>query len=66
MASAYSLAQIDQYEEPVSLSLRFRNASNPSLDTSYLTARHIHQISIVPYENLLLHYSTHYTVSLHL
>jgi arylamine N-acetyltransferase len=65
MASAYSLAQIEQYEEHVSLPLRFRNASNPPLDAAYLTALHIHQISSVPYENLVLHYSTHHTVSLH-
>jgi arylamine N-acetyltransferase len=64
MASAYSSAQIEQYEEYVSLPLRFRKASNPPLDAAYLTALHIHQISSVPYENLILHYSTHHTVSL--
>jgi arylamine N-acetyltransferase len=64
MASAYSSAQIEQYEEHVSIPLRFRKASNPSLDAAYLTALHIHQISSVPYENLILHYSTHHTVSL--
>jgi arylamine N-acetyltransferase len=64
MASAYSLAQIEQYEEYVSLPTRFRKASKPALDSAYLTALHIHQISSIPYENLILHYSTHHTVSL--
>ena len=64
MASAYSSAQIEQYEEYVSLPTRFRKASKPALDSAYLTALHIHQISSIPYENLILHYSTHHTVSL--
>ena len=64
MASAYSPAQIELYEEHVSLPLGFRKSSNPPLDSAYLTALHIHQISSVPYENLLLHYSPHHTVSL--
>jgi arylamine N-acetyltransferase len=34
------------------------------LTIEYLTALHIHQISAVPYENLLLHYSISHTVSL--
>jgi arylamine N-acetyltransferase len=64
MISAYSPSQIEQYEEHISLPTRFRKASNPNLDAAYLTALHIHQISSVPYENLLLHYSTHHNVSL--
>jgi hypothetical protein len=64
MASAYTPSQIQQYEEYVSLPSRFRQASKPALDAEYLTALHIHQISSVPYENLVLHYSTTHAVSL--
>jgi arylamine N-acetyltransferase len=64
MASAYSPAQISEYEEHISLPPRFKTSSNPPLDAAYLTALHIHQISSVPYENLTLHYSSTHTVSL--
>jgi arylamine N-acetyltransferase len=64
MASAYSPSQIAQYEEYVELPHQFRLASKPSLDIAYLTALHIHQISSVPYENLILHYSTTHSISL--
>jgi arylamine N-acetyltransferase len=64
MASAYSSEQIEKYEQYVELPDRFRHASKPSLDIAYLTALHIHQISSVPYENLILHYSTTHAVSL--
>jgi arylamine N-acetyltransferase len=64
MASAYSSEQIEQYEQYVELPNRFHQASKPDLDIAYLTALHIHQISSVPYENLILHYSTTHAVSL--
>jgi len=64
LASAYSPAQIQQYEEYIALPHRFRQAANPALDAEYLTALHIHKISSVPYENLIPYYSTTHTVSL--
>jgi arylamine N-acetyltransferase len=64
MASAYTKEQIEQYEEYIELPARFRLASKPALDIDYLTALHVHQISKIPYENLVLHYSKTYTVSL--
>jgi len=64
MASAYTREQIEQYEEYVELPAYFRLASKPVLDIDYLTALHVHQISKIPYENLVLHYSTTYRVSL--
>nr|CBL43285.1 TPA: arylamine N-acetyltransferase 1 [Botrytis cinerea] len=64
MASAYSPEQIDQYEEYISLPSKYRRRNNPALTLDYLTSLHIHQISSIPYENLLLHYSPSHSVSL--
>ncbi|TVY60680.1 Arylamine N-acetyltransferase [Lachnellula suecica] len=64
MASAYSPAQIQQYESHVALPTRFRQSSNPLLDPAYLTALHVHQLAAIPYENLILHYSATHAVSL--
>jgi arylamine N-acetyltransferase len=64
MASAYTLAQLQAYEKHVDLPSRFSMSAKPELNTEYLTALHVHQIAAVPYENLLLHYSKHHTVSL--
>lgn len=64
MASAYTPSQLDAYEAHVQLPRRFHRSSNPALDISYLTALHVHQISAVPYENLILHYSKEHAVSL--
>jgi arylamine N-acetyltransferase len=64
MASAYTPSQIQQYESYVRLPARFRQSSHPSLDAAYLTALHVHQIAAIPYENLILHYSTSHAVSL--
>ena len=64
MASAYTPEQIQQWEEYVELPARFRVSSEPVLDPEYLTALHVHQISRIPYENLILHYSVNHTVSL--
>jgi len=59
MASAYTPLQIQQYEAYVGLPGRFRQSSNPPLDAAYLTSLHVHQLAAIPYENLILHYSTH-------
>jgi len=64
LPSVYSRSQIEQYEKHIGLPTRFHLASKPALDIEYLTALNVHQISSVPYENLILHYSTHHTVSL--
>jgi arylamine N-acetyltransferase len=64
MASAYTLTQIDEYEEHVSLPPQFRRSAKSELTAKYLTALHVHQISGAPYENLLLHYSKRHQVSL--
>ncbi|KAH6668880.1 arylamine N-acetyltransferase 1 [Halenospora varia] len=62
--SAYTPSQIALYESHISLPTRFHTTSSPPLDITYLTALHIHQISSAPYENLILHYSQHHSVSL--
>ncbi|CAD6444976.1 1af300d4-301c-40f7-9d3c-26640c0373cd-CDS [Sclerotinia trifoliorum] len=64
MASAYSPSQIDIYEEYISLPTQYRVKNNPALTLEYLTCLHMHQISSIPYENLLLHYSPDHSVSL--
>ncbi|KAF7865991.1 hypothetical protein EAF04_006154 [Stromatinia cepivora] len=64
MVSAYSSEQIDLYEEYISLPSQYRQKNNPPLTLDYLTSLHIHQISAIPYENLLLHYSPDHSVSL--
>jgi len=64
MASAYTTSQLDAWEEYVSLPPRFRRSANPPLNIEYLTSLHIYQISAVPYENLILHYSKDHKVSL--
>lgn len=64
MASAYSPEQIDIYEKYISLPSKYRRKNNPPLTLDYLTSLHIHQISAIPYENLLLHYSPDHLVSL--
>ncbi|KAF7927008.1 uncharacterized protein EAE98_006392 [Botrytis deweyae] len=64
MSSAYSSEQIDLYEEYISLPSKYRRGNNPALTLDYLTSLHIHHISTIPYENLLLHYSPDHSVSL--
>jgi arylamine N-acetyltransferase len=64
MASAYNTSQISAWECHVSLPERFHSSKNPSKNLEYLTALHVHQITAVPYENLVLHYSKEHAVSL--
>jgi arylamine N-acetyltransferase len=64
MASAYNTSQISAWECHVSLPERFHSSKNPSKNLEYLTALHVHQITAVPYENLVLHYSEEHAVSL--
>jgi hypothetical protein len=64
MASAYTPEQIVAWEDHVELPTRFRKSQSPELTIEYLTSLHVHQIAAAPYENLLLHYSPHHSVSL--
>jgi arylamine N-acetyltransferase len=64
MTSAYSVSQIDKYEEYVQLPTQFRRNANPAKTLEYLTALHVHQISTIPYDNLILHYSESHQISL--
>jgi arylamine N-acetyltransferase len=64
MASAYTPAQISEWETHVSLPARFHSSQKPPLNLEYLTALHVHQIAAVPYENLVLHYSQGHAVSI--
>ncbi|KAL3425180.1 Arylamine N-acetyltransferase [Phlyctema vagabunda] len=64
MSSAYSPAQIAQYEAYIALPSHLRLINKPSLTASYLTTLHVHQLSKVPYENLQLHYSPSHAISL--
>ncbi|KAF4630027.1 hypothetical protein G7Y89_g8114 [Cudoniella acicularis] len=66
MASAYTPSQIALYEAHISLPAKYRSIANPPpvKNLDYLTALYVHQISSVPYENLLLHYSQSHAVSL--
>jgi len=64
MTSAFTLEQLEEYEKHIALPSRFRSSQSPSLTAEYLNALHVHQITAVPYENLLLHYSSHHSVSL--
>jgi hypothetical protein len=63
-ASAYTAAQLEEYESHVGLPSRFHQSAKPALNVEYLTSLHVHQISSVPYENLTLHYSEEHVVSL--
>jgi arylamine N-acetyltransferase len=64
MASAYTAEQLSAYESYVGLPSGFHHGAKPPLTRAYLTALHVHQISGIPYENLLLHYSKDHAVSL--
>lgn len=65
MASrTYTPEQVALWEDYVSLPRRFQLHTSPKLNLEYLTVLHTHQIARIPYENLLLHYSATYRVSL--
>ena len=62
----YSADQISQYFNRIKLPSRlhdFRQARKDD-DLGFLTALQRHQLARVPFENLVLHYSTHHSVSL--
>ena len=64
MASAYNTSQISTWEKHVSLPARFHSSQKPAKDLEYLNALHVHQVTAIPYENLILHYSKDHAVSL--
>ncbi|KAK0720914.1 arylamine N-acetyltransferase 2 [Lasiosphaeris hirsuta] len=64
MTSSYSPAQVAEYLEFIGLDQSFHPSANPVLDLSYLTTLFVHQITAVPYENLLIHYSPDHVVKL--
>ncbi|KAJ3508692.1 hypothetical protein NLJ89_g5615 [Agrocybe chaxingu] len=64
MASAYSEKQIDDYVEYIALDPKYHRKANPPKDIAFLSALHAHQISVIPYENLILHYSQDHKVCL--
>lgn len=53
-----------EYLDYIGLPPSFHPSANPTLDLSYLTTLFTHQITAIPYENLLLHYSPSGLVSL--
>ncbi|KAK0652956.1 arylamine N-acetyltransferase 2 [Cercophora newfieldiana] len=60
----YSPAQVVEYLDYIGLPPSFHPSANPTLDLSYLTTLFVHQITTIPYENLLIHYSPKHVVSL--
>jgi arylamine N-acetyltransferase len=65
MASpTFTPAQLEIYFNRIQLPEKYRPASNHPLDLTLLTALHIHHISTVPYENLIIHYSPHRKITL--
>ena len=59
MTSAYTPSQISAYLHLIGLDPSYHPSANPppKLDLFYLHMLHLHHISTIPYENLLLHYS---------
>ncbi|KAI9713969.1 MAG: N-terminal acetyltransferase [Bogoriella megaspora] len=64
MASAYSPEQIDRYLEYISLPPKYRRNASPPLDLDFLSTLHSHQLSAIPYENLVIHYNPEHKNSL--
>ncbi|CAA7270270.1 unnamed protein product [Cyclocybe aegerita] len=64
MASAYSVKQIDDYLKYIGIDHKYHRKANPSKDLAFLSALHALQITTIPYENLILHYSLEHKVSL--
>ncbi|KAK5660084.1 hypothetical protein OQA88_13553 [Cercophora sp. LCS_1] len=57
-------SQVSQYLTYIGLPPSYHPSANPTLDLAYLTTLFTHQITAIPYENLLIHYSPSGTVSL--
>lgn len=64
MAPVYSEAQVARFLEFLEIPKDFYIDSQPILDLAFLTVLHTHMITIVPYENLTIHYSEHRNITL--
>lgn len=65
MAPIYSQEQVSQFLNRIDIPPQYRvKESRPACDYAFLKALHIHMITAVPYENLLLHYSDQRKVDL--
>ncbi|KAK3377706.1 arylamine N-acetyltransferase 2 [Podospora didyma] len=62
--SAYSSSQVSEYLSHIGLPPSFHPSANPVLDLTYLTTLFVHQITAIPYENLVIHYSLSHAVDL--
>lgn len=58
MPAIYSREQVSQFLAHIDIPAEFRLENDPARDLAFLRALHVHMITAVPYENLLLHYST--------
>lgn len=56
--------QVSSYLTYLDLPPTFHPSASPTLSLSYLTTLFTHQITAIPYENLIIHYSPSHTVSL--
>ncbi|KAK7431186.1 hypothetical protein QQZ08_002226 [Neonectria magnoliae] len=64
MAPVYSEAQVAKFLSHLKVPSEFYIGNKPILDHAFLSAIHKHMITEIPYENLLLHYSDHQTITL--
>jgi hypothetical protein len=56
-AAVYTQEQASQFLAHIDIPPKYRLENNPARDYAFLKALHVHMITAVPYENLLLHYS---------
>ncbi|KAK1836030.1 arylamine N-acetyltransferase, pineal gland isozyme NAT-10 [Podospora conica] len=59
-----SPSQVTSYLTYIGLPPSLHPSASPTLDLTYLTTLFTHQITAIPYENLIIHYSPSHTVSL--
>lgn len=64
MAPVYSQAQVAKFLSCLKIPSEYYIGNEPILDHAFLSAIHKHMITEIPYENLLLHYSTHRSITL--
>ena len=57
MTAVYTQEQASQFLTYIDIPKKYRLENNPARDYDFLKALHVHMITAVPYENLLLHYS---------
>ncbi|KAI5467574.1 arylamine N-acetyltransferase 2 [Mariannaea sp. PMI_226] len=64
MAPIYSETQVAGFLSHIKIPSEYYSGNEPLLDHAFLSAIHKHMIMEIPYENLLLHYSDHRSVTL--